>query len=131
MTDQVAWFARLAALVVALVAGVTLFAAMPESENPMSSAALERGRCRTNAVLAEYGALHLGQAESARVGREARAGCPPELRTTWEPAALNRGLILAGIAVALLLGSAAFASMAKREALAAETLRELQRRRHD
>jgi hypothetical protein len=131
MTDQVAWFARVAALVVALVAGVTLFAAMPEREATGSREALDRSICHANASMAEFNALNRGQAEAARVGREARAGCPPELGTTWEPAALNRGLILAGIAVALLLASAVFASMAKREALAAETLRELQRRRHD
>jgi hypothetical protein len=131
MTDQAAWFARFAALVVTLVAGVTLFAAMPEREDMMSAAAAERSRCAADALVRFSQALDVNPEAAMRRRAEFDAHCPAPLRTTWEPAGLQRGLILGGVALALLLTSVVLGSMAKREALAEEALREMKRRRHD
>lgn len=130
MTDQAAWFARAGALVLAIVAGVTLFGAAPEHHGPGSAEARARNICMVNATLAEYTALNAsGPAEARRVRAEREASCPPGPRETWEPAGLQRGLIFAAGAIALLLASRALGSMARREALAKEHLRELRRHR--
>jgi hypothetical protein len=131
MTDQAAWFARFAALVVALVGGVTLFAAMPERENPASREAMERTHCAADALLRFSRAMDVNPEAAMRRRAEFDANCPAPLRTTWEPKATQRGLILGGVALALLLASVVLGSMARREALAEEALREMKRRRHD
>jgi hypothetical protein len=130
MTRGMADLARLGAIVAALAAGAHVVGAMPTTEDPLSRAAIDRLACQSDATLAEFSTLHLGQAESARIGRERRARCAPEPPKGWDAPLLQRGAILAGVAVALLLAGAMLASMARREALAEDMLREA-RRRHD
>jgi uncharacterized membrane protein YtjA (UPF0391 family) len=129
MTDQAAWFARAAALVVALVAGVTLFAGMPGTEPPEAQRA--RIACEGEWLGRFSEAMRINPDAAMRREAEFRNRCGAAPRATWDPPALQRGLILAGVAVVLLLTSIALGSMAKREALAAESLREMKRRRHD
>jgi hypothetical protein len=129
MTDQAAWFMRFAALVVALAGGVTLFAAMPETEGP--EARSTRVICEAEWATRFYDALTINPEAATRRESEFRGRCGTGPRTTWEPQGQQRGLMLAGVALALILASVVLGSMAKREALAEESLREMKRRRHD
>jgi hypothetical protein len=130
MTDQAAWFTRAGALLLAAVAAVMLFGARPEHHAPGSAEARARSICMVNATLAEYSALNAsGLAEATRVRLEREARCPPAPRETWEPSGLQRGLMAGAGAIALLVVSLILGSMARREALAEESLREMRRQR--
>jgi hypothetical protein len=130
MTDQAAWFTRAGALLLAAVAAVMLFGARPEHHAPGSAESVARNSCVANAIFAGHSASRAyGMAEGARVQQEREARCPPAPRETWEPAGLQRGLMAGAGAIALLVVSLILGSMARREALAEESLREMRRQR--
>lgn len=96
------WVGMMAAAGAGVLAVVWLLEAMPEKDPPWSQDVSECLRARTDRLLAE-----VNRDRPALIMAEARLRyCPPPPRKTWDQAGATRGLIAAGVAVALLLMAA-------------------------
>lgn len=130
MTRNLAAFAKVAAVVAALFTGAQVIGAMPENHAPSSPESVARNTCMAQAAVAGMSATNaFGMAEGLRTQRDREARCPPAPRDTWDQALLSRAWIGGGVTLALLLAAALLTSMARREDLAEEALRELRRER--
>jgi hypothetical protein len=127
MLDFLGWALRIAAAVAALAAGVTIYAARPEADT--TEAITARADCALDAFNRFNAGMAVNPEATLRRQAELFARCPPEPRRTWESATLHRGLLIGGGALALLIAGTALGSMARREALAEEALREMRRQR--
>jgi hypothetical protein len=123
MLEFLGWALRVAAAIAAIVAGVTVYAARPEADTPAAISA--RGDCALGALNRFMGGMDVSPGAAMRQQTELLARCPPEPRRDWEAATVQRGLTIGGGALALLIAGTVLGSMARREALAEEALREM------
>jgi hypothetical protein len=127
MLDALTTALRIAAGALALGAALSLWNAAP-AHRPED--AMRHLLCEAEASERLSRAMTVNPDAAMRRRAEFFAPCGPAPRREWEPQTLRLALMLGGGTLALAILSAILASMARRERLAAETLREL-RRRHD